>query len=318
MWGLAFFVLAVFPCNPIAKDWHPQLDGTCIGWGSKDPDKFFQMFLGHSASNMVLDLLVLVVPIPFLSMLRIAGKSKVGLITLFTLGIVYVLLQLYDTTELTRSSVCAVSIGRLISLSVNRAGTIPILDMPYHTPIVYLFSVLEVNIAIIAASIPIFWPVIATLASNKIWVVNEIEVRVEETSRGSVSTNGEIGLEERGSWSKLDSKDEYGGRTKSTRLSVITKPYDLKEARNGHRHKASNTSSIGRTMGLELGTRASQDSQRNLCRIQSGDAGTRNPSLTRSDKGDWFAGMDRQNKAGPTTTIGKTGVSLERINTLGK
>jgi hypothetical protein len=86
MWGLCFFLLAAFPCSPIAKDWKPQLDGTCIGWGSKDPDKFFQMFVGHSASNMVLDLLVLMVPIPFLSMLRIAGKSKVGLITLFTLG----------------------------------------------------------------------------------------------------------------------------------------------------------------------------------------------------------------------------------------
>jgi hypothetical protein len=221
-------------------------------------------------------------------------------------------------TELTRSSVCAVSIGRLISLSVNRAGTVPVLDMPYHTPVVYLFSVLEVNIAIIAASIPIFWPVISTLASNKIWVVNEIEVRVEDTSRGSVSTNGEIGLEERGSWSKLDSKDEYGGRTKANRLSVITKSYDLTDSRNGHRHKASNTSSIGRTMGLELGTRVSQDSQRNLCRIQSGDAGTRNPSLTRSERGDWFADMNIQKNAGTTTTIGKTDIPLERISTSGK
>jgi hypothetical protein len=34
----------------------------------------------------VLDLMVLMVPVPFLSMLRIAGKSKAGLITLFTLG----------------------------------------------------------------------------------------------------------------------------------------------------------------------------------------------------------------------------------------
>jgi hypothetical protein len=88
MWGLAFFLLAVFPCNPIAKDWKPQLDGTCIGWGSKDPNQFFEMFVGHSASNMVLDLMVLMVPVPFLSMLRIAGKSKVGLVTLFTLGTV--------------------------------------------------------------------------------------------------------------------------------------------------------------------------------------------------------------------------------------
>lgn len=88
MWGIAFFLIAVFPCTPIAKDWNTQLEGTCFGWGSKVPDEFFAMFVGHSASNMVLDLLVLLTPVPFLSMLRIAGKSKAGLITLFTLGIV--------------------------------------------------------------------------------------------------------------------------------------------------------------------------------------------------------------------------------------
>jgi hypothetical protein len=187
--------------------------------------------------------------------------------------------------------------------------------MPYYTPIVYMFSVLEVNIAIMAASIPIFWPVISTLATNKIWVINEIEVRVENTSRGSTSTSGDINLAEQGKWSKLDSKDEYGGHTNSNRLSVVTR-YDT---RNTHRHKASNASSLGQTMGLELGTRASQDSQRNLCRIPSADVGANSGSLTRREREDWFADIDRQNNAGTTTTtIGKTDLPLERINTMEK
>jgi hypothetical protein len=88
LWGMAFFLLAVFPCNPIAKDWNTSLEGTCVGWGSKNPDHFFSMFTGHSASNMVLDLVVLLTPLPFLGTLRIAGKSKAGLITLFAFGCV--------------------------------------------------------------------------------------------------------------------------------------------------------------------------------------------------------------------------------------
>jgi hypothetical protein len=88
LWGIAFVLLALFPCTPISKYWNTQLDGTCIGWGSKSPDTFVAMFIGHSASNMVLDMLVLLTPLPFLSMLRIAGKSKKGLITLFSLGTV--------------------------------------------------------------------------------------------------------------------------------------------------------------------------------------------------------------------------------------
>ncbi|KAH3913948.1 hypothetical protein HBI56_055710 [Parastagonospora nodorum] len=295
LWGFAFSMLALFPCQPINKEWHPRKPGKCIGWGSKDPDMFFPMFAGHSASNMVLDMFVLLLPIPFLGMLRLAGKSRAGLITLFSLGLI----------------VCALSVGRLISLSVNRAGTIPIIDMPYHTPLIYVFSVLEVNVAIIAASIPIFWPVIANMATNKIWVVNEIEVRVENTVRGaSFSTNGEIDLADQGPWTKLeDSKDDYG--SKANRLSVITKTYERPASRTHHGHKPSTASSNGRTMGFETGPRASHESTRNLCRTPTTD---RNLSVTQQNSKDWFAEMDRQNTAGSTTTdIRKTDVTPEQI-----
>lgn len=85
-WGLTFFFLAIFPCNPVAKNWNPTLEGTCIGWGTKEPHRFFAMFMGHSVSNTLLDTLVLLLPVPFLTTLRIAGKSRAGLIALFTMG----------------------------------------------------------------------------------------------------------------------------------------------------------------------------------------------------------------------------------------
>lgn len=86
MWGIAFVSLAVFSCNPIAKNWRPELAGRCIGWGTKEPDIFFKMYVGHSVSNSALDVLVLLLPVPFFSMMRLAGKSRAGLITLYTLG----------------------------------------------------------------------------------------------------------------------------------------------------------------------------------------------------------------------------------------
>lgn len=184
--------------------------------------------------------------------------------------------------------------------------------MTYHTPVIYIFSVLEVSIAIIAASIPIFWPVISSMATNKIWIVNEIEVRVETTSRSaSLSTNDEIDLEEQGSWTKLDSKDEYGGKT--NRLSIVAKTYDRPNAQN-HKQKPNNTSSLGRTMGFDSNTRLSHESTRNLCRIPSGDLGGRSGSLSQSQNTDWFAEVDRQNTAGSSTTnIEKSDIPLAQI-----
>lgn len=86
MWGITFFILALAPCHPIAKSWRPLLDGKCIGWGTKKPETFFPMWAAHAATNMFLDIVVLLFPLPFLRMLRIAGKSKIGLIALFSLG----------------------------------------------------------------------------------------------------------------------------------------------------------------------------------------------------------------------------------------
>lgn len=86
MWGLSFFLLALFPCQPIAKNWNPTLKGKCIGWGTKVPDQFFPMWAAHAATNMFLDVIVLLLPLPFLRMLRIAGKSRTGLIALFAMG----------------------------------------------------------------------------------------------------------------------------------------------------------------------------------------------------------------------------------------
>jgi len=199
---------------------------------------------------------------------------------------------------LTSLSVCAVSIGRMVSLAINKAGTVPKPDMTYYVPTVYLFSILEVNIAIIAASIPIFWPVIVTLATNKIWVVNEIEIRVENTSRNSLSSSGEIGLADQGTWSKIDNKDEHGGRT--GRLSVLAKAYDRTSSRS-HQHKHSNASTIGRTLGHDSGSRNSNESQRILFPNTGREVGS-SATLGINGRDEWLAEADRQNAMGTTTT----------------
>ncbi|KAF2713400.1 hypothetical protein K504DRAFT_498217 [Pleomassaria siparia CBS 279.74] len=277
-WGLTFFSLALFSCIPIHKNWDIYADGTCVSWGSKDPDVFFPTWAAHAATNMLLDILVLVLPIPFLRSMAMGGKTRLGLVGLFSIGGVVV----------------TVSIARIISLAVKRAGTVPYLDMTFATPVIYLFSVLEIDIAILCASIPIFWPYVASLASNKILVVNEIEIRTDRReSQG-------IGLTERGpdtgiSFTGFSDLDDSKGRqtnTRQGRLSTFIHGSDLKPSRttspmdrskertrfgsNGtHGTKHPSSSSVNnKTMGvgIELGHRVSQDSQRNLAQKDSPSA----------------------------------------------
>lgn len=168
----------------------------------------------------------------------------------------------------------------MVALGYNRAGTVPVLDMTFHTPVIILLGVLEVNLAIMAASIPIFWPLVAALTGNKIFVVNEVEIHVEQASRSSFGSDRGINLSEQNKWK--DGKDGFVGRS----LSITTKAYTHnKPPPAHHRHKPSNTSSMGRP-------RASQESTRNLCKTKSDELSS-NGSLTRNDADDWFAEVDK-------------------------
>lgn len=194
-----------------------------------------------------------------------------------------------------------VSIGRTISLAVNRAGTVPVLDMSYYTPVVYIFSVLEVNIAILCASIPTFWPMISSLAANKILVVNEIVVHVEEYPKTSMDGRPGIALAAQAAFKSPPNSPGVPSPNQSTHLSSIAHTFDRSKdsnSRNTHRTRSSNASSLGNTFSrTEHMHRSSQESQRNLYRVATQDTG----SLTKSDD-DWFAASDKASAGTRSTT----------------
>lgn len=163
-WGTAFFFISLLGCTPIAKNWDMSIPGgQCVMFGSKNPKVLFGAFVSHASSNMFFDLLVWILPIPFFKTLSLHGKQKKGVIALISVGIVVTIL----------------SAVRLFCLTINRAGTYPVFDPSWYAPPIFIFSSLEVETAILCASIPIFWPIFKGLSRNKIFVTHEVEVRTE-------------------------------------------------------------------------------------------------------------------------------------------
>ena len=119
--------------------------------------------------------------------------------------------------------------------------------------------------AILTASIPIFWPLVTSLAANKILIVNEIEIRTERIDNS-------FALSEQGkSFAGLGEPESPDGR--SSRISVLgksdmDKPHrnNSRLTRNLHKHKPSRSDSSDKDMGLgfDMGHRSSQESQRKL------------------------------------------------------
>lgn len=116
--------------------------------------------------------------------------------------------------------------------------------------------------AILTASIPIFWPLVTSFAANKILIVNEIEIRTERIDNN-------FALSEQGKgFAGVGDDDVPEGRT--SRISVMGKSPDKLHRNNSrltrakHHHKPSHSDSSDKELSIDIGHRASHESQRNL------------------------------------------------------
>lgn len=81
---VAIFFAIVFQCTPITFNWDPTIKGGhCI-------DQRL-LFVSTSAFNILTDIIVLGLPLYILADLKIRRRTKIGLIFIFLLGVMYVL-----------------------------------------------------------------------------------------------------------------------------------------------------------------------------------------------------------------------------------
>jgi len=249
-----------------------------VAWGSKNPKIFYATWMSHASINMSLDVLVFALPIPFIRNLKMSGRTRIGFITLFGLGSMYVSGLVYppssDHTDFTTGSqidiTCSaviLAIARVGALSRNRVGTVPTFDPSFYTPTVYIFSALELNIAILTASIPIFWPFVASLTANKILIINEIEIHTERIDDSFALADRGKGIP-----SVTSTYNEEEPPSKSKSLGNFGAAVQRSLSR-GHKHKPHLSDATDKDLAVDLGARASQDSQRGLASLshQSSD-----------------------------------------------
>ncbi|KAK8081195.1 hypothetical protein PG997_009013 [Apiospora hydei] len=165
IWGFTFSFMAFFPCshgpqfNPLGK----ERGTTCWAYGSNDADIFTMTFNAHTVMNMIFDLIILVLPFQLYMNKTMTNKMRLGLLALLFMG----------------ALVNFLSIWRLQTIFEHKTGWYPTHDPTWYGPISILLGVLEINVASICASVPIFWPVVAPYLGS-IFVTHEVSVQVVE------------------------------------------------------------------------------------------------------------------------------------------
>ncbi len=112
LWGISFIGVAIFSCRPLHAFWDFELQGLpgtyCINnraW-----------YLGQAVPNILSDILVLAMPIQQVLKLKLDNRSRLSLVFIFGLGLLYVCRTVHNRFTDYHHSVCVISVIRVVAL----------------------------------------------------------------------------------------------------------------------------------------------------------------------------------------------------------
>ncbi|KAF2676292.1 hypothetical protein K458DRAFT_351886 [Lentithecium fluviatile CBS 122367] len=144
MWFVGVLATVIFACTPIAGSYDIALAAT-----AKCIDKK-QFYLGASTPNVITDVILVIMPIPYVWRLHAPIAQRVVLAGIFALG----------------AFVSIVSIVRLSVLLETASG---VMDLTYTFKDVYLWSLVEINVGLICVCLPSLRPMIRIMGLSRIF-----------------------------------------------------------------------------------------------------------------------------------------------------
>lgn len=153
------------------------------------------------------------------------------------------------------------SIWRLQSIVETRATTLPTFDPTWYgsTPIV--LSTMEVELAKICASLPVFWPVLKRQIGSYIMVTHEVKITREDRRWGGEDAAGGGG-----------NGDEVELRQPTAMSGVFPGDEEMAKSpdqKRGHRRTSSSNSKLGLAIYNTMTSTTTASTGSNLARVTS-------------------------------------------------
>ncbi|KHN94011.1 L-fucose permease [Metarhizium album ARSEF 1941] len=151
--GIVLTFMNIFQCNPVAAAWTIETDSPsrCI--------PLLTEFICAAPVNIVTDLAILALPIPVLTGMRLPSRQKTILVITFTLGIFVTIVDVVRIYYL-QKAISDVPTG-LTSDPGSRFGGHQ--DFAWNASLSFMWSAVEVNVAMACACIPTLKPLILKL-----------------------------------------------------------------------------------------------------------------------------------------------------------
>ncbi|MCJ1438914.1 hypothetical protein MMC27_008304 [Xylographa pallens] len=164
-YGFAVLLETLLICKPIAFNWDTTIEG-----GSCANET--QAFEAVGILNLLTDIAIIILPMPWLWTLQLPITKKIGLTAIFGIGIV----------------ICAISVVRIVALA-----TWDFSDFSYGLGKVAYWSTLEPALGVINCCLPVLQPVLSKLRGTTFGTKGRSKLSYGRSVMSKESDSGKIG-----------------------------------------------------------------------------------------------------------------------------
>ena len=231
LYSLSALLEIFLSCFPMPYLWDPAGNpgGFCINLG--------QAWLAVGLTNMIEDILIILLPLPVLWSLQLDRKRKFIISAIFSLGILSVCVTRFKTP----SSLTGISIIVITAIRIKVIVDFDPLDASGHLGPITFWSIMEPLLGLINCCLPVIQPAISKLTGQRLWSISGS--RPDQDGRykwsRSLSSNGQ----RNGRFSRLDnmyplntvsvvSQDHRHGKQMGTSKRAVR--VDQEDLEHGH------------------------------------------------------------------------------------
>ncbi|KAI1139407.1 hypothetical protein F5Y05DRAFT_425016 [Hypoxylon sp. FL0543] len=239
---IALFFASVFACQPVSRSWDATVDGHCF-----NPDGIDYL---SGVVNAVVDLYILILPMPLLWRLKMDTKRKLKLFVVFSIGLF----------------ACVASLLRLGMTAVLRSS----LDMTWNVSTLSIWATIEVNVGIICSCLVLLPAFMDRYVPES---VRSSSARLLSYTRNLSFTRSKRNTDslesDQGSWpgyrSEAETESQQFAKSKLSRSILKTESFQLDYMRNNtqlrpsHANTAATPSPVANQLSVDLEKSAPRD-----------------------------------------------------------
>ncbi|KAJ5095280.1 Major facilitator superfamily domain general substrate transporter [Penicillium argentinense] len=219
--GFALTMITVFQCRPISAAFFSTAPG-----GASCTD-IVTLYLSSSPVNIITDLVILLLPMPILTQMRLPYKQKAILVITFGFGFFVAVVDVIRIAFLQQAAT-----SRQMDLQSVHLQSFGGTDFSWYASLSFMWSVVEVNVSIICGCVPSLKPLVARLMPKLIRDTDDPHTSPHgnyASGESPVAMPAPVALPNACATPSTSRADSSGSKPSQARSGSITGPSDPNE-----------------------------------------------------------------------------------------